>query len=327
VLLRPPTYSIGGASAALPIDPEDILWFGRAMEAKGVKLNARLSAGIRAARDLGIMAFVTSGLASRMPPTVRVEAGPLPGIDIAAATAACSLIHTLRYAESNKPKLFEACWKVVFEGVPFAIPQRQSPERDHVWEFLNAASYSEFGDGVDINMSDEGADVRGKFRRCQWGIECKVFYSTNVSHHIDRIIEGAKQLENDVQVEKGVVAVNVTNCIDHTAFQRSLIDGSTFRTTDSARDALAATVREIAIETSTPAFQRRFAADKNGKLRLKCRAVLYIGQTVALAGGRVEVFTSQVSLLRKPSEVSDRVFANRYHLGWRAGVMMPSVTK
>jgi len=80
---------------------------------------------------------------------------------------------------------------------------------------------------------------------------------------------------------------------------------------------LRAAVRGVALKTSTATLQRRLVSDKQGRPRRKSRAVIYVGQTVALAAGHVNVFTSQVTILRSPSEAGDRSFANRYHDGWR----------
>jgi hypothetical protein len=300
----------------LPIDSDDVLWFGRTLRERGVDLPAHITPALEAARELGIIVHLTKLAADKLPQGVRLQTHIPNTFDIRLAAAVISLIRAFRRALSRDPKLLEGAWRVISGGAPLAIPQRQTNDRDHVWEVVNAAIHSRFASDVQLNESGAGVDVKGMFRGVQWGVECKVLYTAKVERRIDRIITGVKQLESDTSVEKGVVAVNVTDCIDHARFQHSLTgDGSVFPSPAEATKALAAAVKKLAVETSTASLQQRLTVDKHGNRRSKCRAVIYVGQTVALAGGRLNVFTSQVSVLRKPSEIPDKVFANRYHVG------------
>jgi hypothetical protein len=315
------SFLIGSTQAVLPVDSNDILWFGKALKARNVDLRAKTSPAIEAARDLGILVHAATLMAAQVPDGVHVQAQAPKTFDLGLAAAVCSLIRTLRRMEARNPKLFEACWAVVFGGAPIAVPQKQTPDRDHVWEFLNAAVCSEFAVDVAVNQLDAGVDVSGGLRGGRWGVECKVVYTGNIQRRIDRIIDGAKQIEADQTVDKGVVAVNVTNLVDHGPFRRALSGQQPFRTLGDATAVLAAEVKRVVRETATPTMHKRLVEDKHGNPRRKCRAVVFVGQTVTLAGGRVEVFTSQFSMLRKPAEVPDKVFVNRYHRGWFAGRM------
>ena len=313
------TFLIGETRTFLPIRSDDVLWFGKALTANGVDLRARVTPPIAAARDLGIAVHLARLIAGHelVPAGVHLEVR-LPGtLDLGVAAAICSLIRTLRRTELGCPRLFEACWPAILSGAPLAVPQRRTADRDHVWEFLNAATYSTFAADVDVNLTGRGVDVVGRVRDVLWGIECKALYSAQAPRRVDRIIEGVKQVESDPAVDRGVVAVNVTNCLDHEPFRQSLAGHTpVFAATGDAREALAAAVRSVARQTCTRQLQQRLARDKKGRPRLKCRALIFLGQTVALADHRVNVFTAQISVLRKPAEASDREFVNSYATGW-----------
>ena len=310
--------ALAGAPVVLPVDPDDVLWFGRMLEEKGVNLRARMNPALEAARDLALFVYVTQQVAAMAPASVRLEGCPPPNFDLPLATAVISLIRSFRRALSRDPDLFDSAWRVIAGGASVAIPQPQTSDRDHVWEVLNAAVYSQFATEVELNESGAGADVKGTFEGVRWGIECKVLYSTKVARRIDRIIDGVRQIEDDASVKKGVVIINTTDCIDHAPFHRSLSsDPVVFRSTEQVTAALAAAVKRVAVETSTRSLQQRVVSDKHGNRRVKCRAIIYLGQTVARAAGHVHVFTSQISVVRRPAEVTDKIFAERYHVGWR----------
>lgn len=311
-------FMLGGTPAILPVDPDDVLWFGKILKEKGVDVHAQISSALETARDMAIIVHATKLMADQLPEGVHVQTDVPTTFDIGLAAAVISLIRVFRQATSRDSKLLDWAWRVIAGGAPLAIPQRRTSDRDHVWEVLNAAVYSQFATDVQLNDAGAGVDLKGTFRGAQWGVECKVLYAAKADRRIDRIVDGVKQLESDPAVAKGIVAVNITDCIDHAPFQHSLTgDRSIFPSTEGATKALAAAVKKVALETSTASLRRRVVADKRGSRRDKCRAVVYLGQSVALAGGRVNVFTSQFTVLRIPSEVLDRTFANRYHLGWR----------
>lgn len=233
---------------------------------------------------------------------------------------ACIADRTVTIEQQNGD-LFDVCLSVVFAGAPLALPRARHPDRDHLWEFLSAAIYSQFGVGVQANLTGDGVDVRGLFRRRRWGIECKVLYTKNVDARIDRIIDGVKQIEADAAIDAGVVAVNVTNCVDHTPFEASLTtEHAALRTNEETKGLLARAVRAIALETMTSRFHERFYRDKLNQARTKCRGIIWVAQTVAKTRDRLDLFTAQVSVLRTPSAVGDRVFANRYYMGWSVTV-------
>jgi hypothetical protein len=309
-------FRLGMNSATLPVDTDDIMWFGKFLQEKGVNLRTQIGQAVMAARDLGIATRAGELLAEHLPENTHVQIGTPTNFDIGLAVAATTLTRVFRQATLRDPKLFEQAWQVMASGAPLAIPQDRTNDRDHMWEILNAAVYSQFASDVQLNHFGAGVDLKGTFCRSQWGIECKVLYAAKAERRIDRIIEGVKQLECDPSVSKGVVAVNVTDCIDHTRFRHSLGgDRSIFPSTKDALKVLADAVKKIAFETSTNSLLRRVTADKHGNKRDKCRAIIYVAQSVAYAGGAVKIFNSQFPDVVQ-SNANDKKFVEQYKLGW-----------
>ncbi|HEV3298616.1 MAG TPA: hypothetical protein VG055_03205 [Planctomycetaceae bacterium] len=310
-------FLFGDVRATMPFDPDDVLWFGKQLQANGIDVRSAISPAIAAARNLAMLASVLKHAAEQLPDTVQVQMGCTASFDFAAAASMISVIRGLRRAHSANPELLCDAWRILGASAPTSTPQQQSNERDHLWEILNTAVYSHFGQAVHLNLVDAGADVSGNVGGVDWGIECKVLYSHTISRRVDRIVDGVKQVEDDATVAKGVVAVSVTDCIDHTPFANSFRNGGAAFASSAAVAALLATrVKQCAIETTTKSLQRRLARDKDGQPRRKCRAVIYVGQTIALARGSINVFTAQLTSLRSPPEAADRAFATQYHEGW-----------
>jgi hypothetical protein len=184
-----------------------------------------------------------------------------------------------------------------------------------VWEFVCAAALSQVRSGVEMNPDGPGVDVFETHAARCWGIECKMLQSENAGTRRDRIVEGAVQIECDTRVHAGIVSVNVTNCINHESFQRSLAGGDAFSTAADVTRTLGHAVKEVAIEMQTPSLFQRLGADKRGTRRWKCRALVFVAQTVAQGGGVLDVYTSICSLVRPPRQPADVGFVNEFVRG------------
>ena len=86
----------------------------------------------------------------------------------------------------------------------------QSQERDLVWEVIVACLSACFT--IDLTFAEP--DVRCNHEGTRWGSACKILYTTIRDNQIDRIIDGAKQLESST-ADLGCVVVNVSNSINH----------------------------------------------------------------------------------------------------------------
>jgi hypothetical protein len=65
---------LGGTATSLPVDPEDVVWFGRTLQEKGIDVRAQISRSVAAARDLGVLVFMMNLLAEQLPKEVAVQA-------------------------------------------------------------------------------------------------------------------------------------------------------------------------------------------------------------------------------------------------------------
>jgi hypothetical protein len=309
---------LGGVPTSLLLDPDDVMWFGRTLQEKGIDVRAHISPSIAAARDLGEIAFVMNFMAAQAPDSVQVQVTlPPSAFCVREAAATIAMIRGLRRTLVSHPELLDGAWKRLAAGAPVSVPQPRTSERDHIWEVLNAAVYSHFATDVRLNADGGGVDLRGALADTTWGIECKMLYAEKNQRRIDRIIEGVKQLEGDSLISRGVVALNVTGCLDHAPFVDSFANTRpVFKTPEEATATLATAVRSVARALLTPSLRRRLVEDKHGRPRSKCRGLLFVGQAVAVAARQIRLFTSQFSVLRAPAEPSDRAFANDYHAGW-----------
>lgn len=328
-----PSYSfrIGNAAVAIAICADDIVWFGELIRRRNASLTS-LTPAIRSAWELGLALWSARALATissghEVPPDVHLAARLPASLDVQEAAGVFALIRALRWAERSQPALFEDYVAELLGGAQLAIPADRNAERDAFWEFLNGCVCAQAASSFEVNPGAEGVDVLVSTMDAIWGVECKVLYSSKIARRIDSIIQGVKQIESDSRIARGFVAVNLTNCIDHSPFRASLRDATTFATSEAAVAALAAATRSAVSAVRTAAFQRRFLADKQGRPRKKCRGVLFVAQTVAVAGGRLDLFTRQVSLLRPRPDNSDHEFAHRYFAGWDAiaGPNVPDV--
>jgi hypothetical protein len=87
----------------------------------------------------------------------------------------------------------------------------QSGDRDVSWELLVGALVSTFARDVDLV---EPPDLRCTYGGAKWGLAAKILYSGDPNRHIDRIVEGAKQIERS-DADVGLVIVNGVNLVPH----------------------------------------------------------------------------------------------------------------
>jgi hypothetical protein len=131
-------------------------------------------------------------------------------------------------------------------------------------------------------------DVLCDFSGSKWGIACKLLYSLDRDHQIDRIVEGAKQIEA-CGADIGMVAVNVTNLISHDRYFGPMPGNPgrffSFKEPKRAIEMLASDLQAIIDGLNHPKLMRRLSQGKQGELRVKTRAVIFFVQTAALVRG------------------------------------------
>ena len=152
------------------------------------------------------------------------------------------------------------------------------------WEALVASLAASFA----TNVAQEEPDIACEFGGTRWGLACKVLYSRDADHHIDRLVEGAKQIEK-APCDLGIVVANVTNLIRHDRFmpeskRQSGVYGG-LRDPEIAKEMLESALLALADGVNREKTFRRLTQDKAGAPRWKTRDIVLFGQTVVIVQG------------------------------------------
>lgn len=206
---------------------------------------------------------------------------------------------------------FASHWKH-FRGADICLTRdaRRSEARDKVWEMVIASLCADFARAVDLREPD----VRCEFRDVDWGIACKNLYSRSASHQINRIVEGAKQVEGSGS-ELGVVAVNATSLIDRNRFLGPMPgrSGEFFSFTDEEVpiSLLVQLLQHIVSLVDRISLIRRLTRTVEGADRLKTRAVVFFAQAVTSVRGAPMILTALNHLAFRTLTVGEEEFLNR----------------
>lgn len=219
------------------------------------------------------------------------------------AVAGANLVRMVRKAISASPTVFNGHWDL-FRGPDVFVGKsgEQKLERDLMWELFIAAVCVHAADDVRIGKPD----VRCRVREVSWGIECKVFNSSNPEKHIKRVKEAVRQLEGS-DVHRGFVAVNVTNVVDHSHLDEAIrAFGEKLFIQDEILKNL---VRQVAAVAAS--FREARFAGWLGSFP-KTRALFFQANTTGLAGRSLPFLTSHLWVdLGQPSP-ADEAMANRF---------------
>jgi hypothetical protein len=198
----------------------------------------------------------------------------------------------------------------VFSGPEIGLMRAVSrtSERDLAWEVLVSALAASFAS----NVKREEPDVACTYNGARWGIACKVLYSNDSDHHIDRIVEGAKQIER-AACDFGVVIVNVTNLVRHDLFVPDVTPDTVLSIRDPklAISALEGELRRITAGINREKTFRRVTEDKQGNARMKTREILVFAQTVAAVRRVLTVMSMVHALEFRAVSVGSDVFIDR----------------
>lgn len=138
------------------------------------------------------------------------------------AIAAALLVGAAKCLETRCPRLLEASINL-FRGsdVLLARPGDRNAARDAALEFLWAAIAS-VGGSAPVLGGSANPDVRFKIRDQDWGVECKVVYSSTAKRIADEADKKLSQLR-DGPATHGLAVVDLTAVLEHTPrFQLSL---------------------------------------------------------------------------------------------------------
>jgi hypothetical protein len=226
------------------------------------------------------------------------------------------MIRAFHRAGENKIKrIFAGRWNS-FRGPDICLTRNapNSNERDTVWELLTAALCLDFIQDVALDEPD----ILFTYNCNRWGLACKILHTTDSQHQINRIVEGAKQIESS-SAEIGIVVVNVTNQIDHDLFFGPMPGCTTSGTFKSFREPqrpvslLQKQIQRFVFNIDKKQLDRRLIEDKHRNLRIKTRGVLFFAQTVASVCGVPSLLSMATWYFFRNIEVGQEDFLKRFN--------------
>lgn len=188
------------------------------------------------------------------------------------------LVETLRKAERWLDTISPEVLRVYrSRDVNLMHHGRGSKDRNVAWEILVGALCSAFARDVALDEPD----VRCRIGQSRWGLAAKVLYSSDPARHVQRIVEGAKQIEN-ADVDLGLVALNASTLVPHDKFFRPLPGGRVTFFEDPAVPVrmLAEFASAFINEIVRRRVVERLTQDRHGVARVKTRGVLLFLQTL-----------------------------------------------
>lgn len=248
----------------------DQKWFGAFLDDHGIKVKPASAL----AMHLGDLdAYIKWHVAGHVFPDSQTWCDVVRG-----AHGLHHIIRVIKASNARLPTELVARLRVLSgSNIVLKGPGRQSLARDTMWEILVACGFSGFADNVDMAEPD----VTGTYRGHQWGLPCKCLYTHTAKRQVDRIVEGAKQLEAS-SAEFGLVMVNVSAIIDHDHFLRATGDDRilTWPTPQAAFLELRARVRAVIAAWDKTSLVERLRHDrKTGLDRNKTRGVVVFAET------------------------------------------------
>ena len=261
---------------------EDAEWFRKKLAEEGVKLNggSPMDEALKAMSK--IADTVTYGIEPELPNGEALLRLLTDGV------GGRNLVQFVRKAVGIDPGVFDGKWWL-FRG-PDALLARyrgQSSTRNFIWELYVAARCLLGTKDVQVARANENPDVRCSLGDDIWGIECKVPDSRDPERLMKLVKEAARQLQG-TDIDRGVIAVNLTSVLDHSRFARSIAQYDTSMYTPSdIMDELQRQVKTLVRPYASAAFGTWI------KNRRKPRAILFHADAIALAGKTVAMTTYQ----------------------------------
>lgn len=164
---------------------------------------------------------------------------------------------------------------------------------DKKWELLSGCMVSAISED---SRFDEHPDIRCTFNSVDLGLACKVLYTKQSDKQINRIIEGAKQIEKS-SAEYGSVLVYISNLIDRSyylpKYPRKHGEFTSFKNANTVMQHLRNEASSIVNNINQKNLAERIRYDANLKTeRLKTRAVFFIAQIPTIAELNPTLLTS-----------------------------------
>lgn len=223
--------------------------------------------------------------------------------------AVAHLVRAIRKTVGRNPRVLDGKWHL-FRGsdVVLARYNGRTSGRELVWELYIAAIGLKITADLQVAGNDN-PDVRLRVRDTAWGIECKVFNSSKRKRQIKSVETAAKQLQT-ADIDRGVIAVNITGAIDHEPFLRSIREFGTdlFSGAEDISWELRERARTVSDQFYEPAFLRWIHAYP------KVRAIFFQAQTIAIVNKTLSLNSYGDWLAVHPEEVADLRMSGRFKL-------------
>jgi hypothetical protein len=180
-------------------------WFRGGLQSRGLSLNS----GSELGKALSLLEYVR--LKARAGATARYARPEDAQAFHLKASGADFLTKALHRGYGFGLEGFDSHWKGLCSGNPVLTgPSANSNARNKSWELLLASLVAPFASQV---RGDE-PDVVFGFNGRSVGVAAKVLYSSEPKKHLERIAEGARQIDCS-NVDEGFVVVNLVEQFPH----------------------------------------------------------------------------------------------------------------
>jgi hypothetical protein len=204
------------ADAGIDLLGASMAWFRDGLKSRGLNLNP----GSELGKALSLLEEVRmKARGGEMARHTRPEAAQALHLK---ASGADFLTKALHRGSAFGLEGFDSHWKGLCSGDPVLTgPSATSTARNKSWELLLASLVAPFGSQI----SNDEPDVVFRFNGRSVGLAAKVLYSSEPNQHLERIAEGARQIDCS-NVDEGFVVANLVEQFPHAEMFRNLVDSN-----------------------------------------------------------------------------------------------------
>ena len=290
--------TIDGSNAGGGFDKfgEDAQWFREKLIEKGV----RLRPGSPMDNALSAMTEIARAVNTGIEPVLKDR----DALDqfLTDGVGGPQSVKFIRDADAIAPHIFDDKWHL-FRGPDALLARYRAPsdERNFVWELFVAAHCLVRTADVRVAKYNENPDVRCKLDDVVWGIECKAPSSPNPDQQMKNVKKAADQLEENPDIDRGIIALNLTGALDLSRFTHSI------RSTDTKMYSVDDIKRELQhqVNIAVKSYDSDHFAAWMKLTQGQPRAILFHADAIALAQKTIVRFTYQNWLnLHRPRDTS-----------------------
>ncbi len=196
--------------------------------------------------------------------------------------------------------------------LPFAQPEKRTPERDKLWELICACIIRPYCPSIEFAEPD----IRASFQNIQWGVACKTLNSQDPDQQVRLIVEGGKQLEKS-NAEYGCITIEASRLIDHSKYWQLHANlANTYSASEVGAMLIQGLFSELKAMIDRLAERQLFARlakdSKTGRERRKTRSLLFLAQTVTSKNREPVSFSVLVIPRFRPMDWIEEKFAEQF---------------